>query len=87
MSAFCQATNCSARADLAVRTTQQRGKSAVHTIWNNPEEAPKTAVRYCILCGVEVAAGLAQLSATGETIASVALTREGRAARDEQGVE
>lgn len=85
-SAHCQTAGCNAEADLAIRTTCKSGASPVHTIWNDPGEAPGTATRYCVLHGVEIAAGLAQISAIGETHAVVTLTPEGKVARAEQGL-
>lgn len=67
---------------MAIRTAAPRGKSLVTTIWQDPEDAPSTALRYCILHGVMIAASLAQLSASGETTVAIGLTADGQAARN-----
>lgn len=71
----CQASDCNREADLAISNTAPRGKGLKTTIWQFDEEAPSTAVRYCILHGVQTAAQLAQLSAAGETRVTVELVR------------
>ena len=58
----CSTKDCDRVALMAIRNTAPRGKSLVTTIWQDEEDAPKTAARYCGPCGVEIAANLAALT-------------------------
>jgi len=58
----CSTKDCTAVAITAIRNTAPHGKSLVTTIWQDEEDAPKTAARYCGPCGVHLAANLAALT-------------------------
>ena len=58
----CSTKGCTRVALTAIRNTAPRGKSLVTTIWQDEEDAPKTAARYCGPCGVHLAANLAALT-------------------------
>lgn len=60
--ARCCATDCTEDAVTAIRNTAPRGKALVTTIWQDEEDAPKTAARYCGRHGVHLAAHLTALT-------------------------
>jgi hypothetical protein len=62
---------CSEPAVAAIRSHASRGKCLVTTIWQEEEDAPSTAARYCGLHTITVAAGLAALTDSRLHVASV----------------
>lgn len=58
----CSSKGCERVALTAISNRVPRGKSLVTTIWQDEEDAPKNAARYCGPCGVRLAASLAALT-------------------------
>lgn len=59
----CFSRGCTAPADLAIRTTNPARKNGLLvTMYLAVEDAPKSALAYCVRCGMHLAAELARLS-------------------------
>lgn len=59
----CSASDCDRESDLAIKSSTPRSKEGlVTTIYQFPEDAPKSAPTYCVRHGMEIAAGIARLS-------------------------
>lgn len=58
----CSTKGCTRIALTAISNRAPRGKSLVTTIWQDEEDAPKNAARYCGPCAVHLAANLAALT-------------------------
>lgn len=58
----CTTGGCERIAITAIGNRVPRGKSLVTTIYQNEEDAPKNALRYCGPCAVRLAASLTALT-------------------------